>query len=667
MVKKRAQAPPRIGGDENETETDMLENETKFNLPDDTEPETDEGQPPVLPRAELFPSPSTSGLNMPPPLDSRPRRSQRLLRKKQVFHEPDLSANETDVEPQGDTAGLYGAAFRGNFFQSPPDPHRLSETRAIHARTSNEKGSVRSARSRSKSYAPSDNTSSSEDSCPDSSDDKSLGTSLLNRFEAVARLGKWDDKSKLRELLPHLQGAAGDFVFDQLPQKTLSSYRKITKEMQNRFGVFETKKNYKVLFNRRNRKPGETTETYAAELKRIYDKAYTNRDRKIRQEDLLQRFLMGLSDHKTRVHVELYKDPSTIEEAIHNVITYLETTNSPQEEQSGGKFKKQVRQLKNESKKPDWKTGKLNGKKEQNVTSSVEGLGKTQLEQVQKLFKQMHEENKKEENQNIGSYQRNKPFGPSSNRSNYKDRKPNNFNGPRDSVSGQHPQGDRNFLCFHCGQPGHYARNCFSNPKRPDQKLNSQNWSENGVDSNDQELTHHFQEKGQSLNVVNGDVSHSSGNSEVIEVNKEGSKDELITSQTEKKNYCTYCDDSKEHDLTNPQVVGRQVLRSDGVYVKGQVQGFGINFTVDTGAARTVLSKQAFQQISKSKRPILKSSNMLASADGKPLDELGKAIFNVKLKELDFNIELVVANIEDEALLGLDVLIMQIVVLLILN
>lgn len=43
MVKKRAQAPPRIGGDENETETDMLESETEFNLRNDTEPETDEG------------------------------------------------------------------------------------------------------------------------------------------------------------------------------------------------------------------------------------------------------------------------------------------------------------------------------------------------------------------------------------------------------------------------------------------------------------------------------------------------------------------------------------------------------------------------------------------------------------------------------------------------
>lgn len=72
------------------------------------------------------------------------------------------------------------AAFTENCFQSPPDPNRLSETRAIHARTSHEKGSVMSARSISKSYSASDNTSSSEDSCTDSSDDESLGTSLLN-------------------------------------------------------------------------------------------------------------------------------------------------------------------------------------------------------------------------------------------------------------------------------------------------------------------------------------------------------------------------------------------------------------------------------------------------------------------------------------------------------
>jgi hypothetical protein len=48
----------------------------------------------------------------------------------------------------------------------------------------------------------------------------------------------------------------------------------------------------------------------------------------------------------------------------------------------------------------------------------------------------------------------------------------------------------------------------------------------------------------------------------------------------------------------------------------------------------------------------VEKSNTLASADGKPLQELGKAIFDIQLGDLNFDIELIVADIEDEALLG---------------
>jgi hypothetical protein len=37
-------------------------------------------------------------------------------------------------------------------------------------------------------------------------------------------------------------------------------------------------------------------------------------------------------------------------------------------------------------------------------------------------------------------------------------------------------------------------------------------------------------------------------------------------------------------------VVGRQVIKSDGVYVEGAIQGMKMTFTADTGAARTVVS-----------------------------------------------------------------------------
>ena len=103
----------------------------------------------------------------------------------------------------------------------------------------------------------------------------------INRFEAVARLQDWTNKGKLQELLPRLQGAAGDFAFDQMSENT---YSKLVNELKNRFGVIENKKTYRVQFNRRNQKTGETVEIYATEPKRIYEKAYTNRDARIRQE-----------------------------------------------------------------------------------------------------------------------------------------------------------------------------------------------------------------------------------------------------------------------------------------------------------------------------------------------------------------------------------------------
>jgi len=59
----------------------------------------------------------------------------------------------------------------------------------------------------------------------------------INRFEAVSHLQQWNENRKLQELLPRLQGAAGDFTFDQLQGRTLLSYTKLVKELGNRFGL----------------------------------------------------------------------------------------------------------------------------------------------------------------------------------------------------------------------------------------------------------------------------------------------------------------------------------------------------------------------------------------------------------------------------------------------
>jgi len=66
-------------------------------------------------------------------------------------------------------------------------------------------------------------------------------------------------------------------------------------------------------------------EDYAAELKSLYDKAYPNRDGVTRREDLLRKFLDGLLDERTQMQVEYLKEPSDIDQAVYEVVNYLET------------------------------------------------------------------------------------------------------------------------------------------------------------------------------------------------------------------------------------------------------------------------------------------------------------------------------------------------------
>ncbi|VDI73970.1 Hypothetical predicted protein [Mytilus galloprovincialis] len=174
--------------------------------------------------------------------------------------------------------------------------------------------------------------------------------------------------------------------------------------------------------------------------------------------------------------------------------------------------------------------------------------------------------------------------------------------------------------CYYCGQPGHYARKCYNNPNRVTDYRNNKTTPPRQTNKPYTPQDHNSSRSQEDTNLV-----------------------------------CSNPILGSEQSVAS-NVIARQVLRSDGVYVEGHIQGSEVNFTVDTGAVRTVLSVYAFNKIPHVNRPILEKSNTLACADGKPLKELGKAIFEIKLGNLCFDTEMIVANIEDEALLGLDVL-----------
>ena len=149
------------------------------------------------------------------------------------------------------------------------------------------------------------------------------------RFTTVANLNQWNNVTRLSELMQRLQGTAAEFVFDEIPADILTNYEGLVSELDSRFKSVETNRTYKVQFGKRFQKYEETVEEYAAELKRIYDKAYPGRNPEMRRQLLLQQFLNGLKDKNAKFAVEYYKEPNSIEEAVHHVVTYIEAQQGP--------------------------------------------------------------------------------------------------------------------------------------------------------------------------------------------------------------------------------------------------------------------------------------------------------------------------------------------------
>ena len=144
-----------------------------------------------------------------------------------------------------------------------------------------------------------------------------------NRFNTIAQLNTWDETTKLNQLLPRLEGDAGEFVYGELPQEIKCNFRKLIEELESRFRMVKTHKTYEAQL------PRETIEEYAADLKRLYDKAHVKCNPESRREGLLRRFLNGLTDDQAGFEVEYHKDPSNIDEAVSHVVNYMEARKAP--------------------------------------------------------------------------------------------------------------------------------------------------------------------------------------------------------------------------------------------------------------------------------------------------------------------------------------------------
>ena len=93
----------------------------------------------------------------------------------------------------------------------------------------------------------------------------------------------------------------------------------------------------------------------------------------------------------------------------------------------------------------------------------------------------------------------------------------------------------------------------------------------------------------------------------------------------------------------------------DGIYIRGSVEGYPILFTTDTGASKTIVSSRIFDSMTPEDKPELDKAAKLVGASGSPSSEKGKASFSL-LGTVKLQVEAIVAEIEEDGLLGVDVL-----------
>ena len=109
--------------------------------------------------------------------------------------------------------------------------------------------------------------------------------------------------------------------------------------------------------------------------------------------------------------------------------------------------------------------------------------------------------------------------------------------------------------------------------------------------------------------------------------------------------------------------VQRRLKGSDGIYIEGEVEGVKSKFTADTGATRSVILLRVYNSIPEQNRPPCLRGNLdtpnsvgISGVSRIPLKQFGCSIFKMKLGSLELKHELIVAEVEDEGFLGMDIL-----------
>ena len=95
----------------------------------------------------------------------------------------------------------------------------------------------------------------------------------------------------------------------------------------------------------------------------------------------------------------------------------------------------------------------------------------------------------------------------------------------------------------------------------------------------------------------------------------------------------------------------------NGLYIQGQIYDQNISFLIDTGASVTIISPTIYNKLPQGKRPKLKPiDTTMTAADGKNINCMGTGWFHLTIDQTTYQHQIWVADINLNAILGLDFL-----------
>ena len=97
-------------------------------------------------------------------------------------------------------------------------------------------------------------------------------------------------------------------------------------------------------------------------------------------------------------------------------------------------------------------------------------------------------------------------------------------------------------------------------------------------------------------------------------------------------------------------------IQNSGLFVPAFVNGLPINCLVDTGATLTIISTKVWETLGRSSLTLSTFDQVISTASGSPIEVTGRTRVQLKVADCSCYVDVIIANIDNELILGLDFL-----------